>query len=110
MSTCSTTHPTIVRGATLDMLARIPLIFADGYFAGWVPTSQLRSHTDVLIATLDVQWVDAVTTRMLRLRCADTSAWQVGPALFDVCLTAPDGMRLYTTAQRLSITMGVTRP
>ena len=110
MSTCSTTHPTIVRGATLDMLARIPYDFADGYFAGWVPTSQLRNHTDVLIATLDVQWVDAVTTRMLRLKCADTSAWQVGPALFDVCLTAPDGMRLYTTAQRLSITTGVTRP
>lgn len=67
MSTCSTTHPTIVRGATLDMLARIPISFADGYFAGWVPASQLRTSTDVLIA-LDVQWVDAVTTRMLRLK------------------------------------------
>ena len=110
MSTCSTTHPTIVRGSMLDMLARIPISFADGYFAGWVPTAQLRTYADALIATLDVQWVDAVTTRMLRLKCADTSAWQVGPALFDVCLTAPDGMRLYTTAQRLSITMGVTRP
>ena len=110
MSTCSTTHPTIVRGASLDMLARIPDDFADGFFAGWVPASQLRNHVDVLIATLDVQWVDAVTTRMLRLKCADTSDWQVGPALFDVCLTAPDGMRLYTTAQRLNITTGVTRP
>ena len=109
MSTCSTTHPTIVRGATLDMLARIPIAFADGYFAGWVPTAQLRTYADVLIATLDAQWVDAAATRYIRLRAADTSGWPPGPAQFDVRLTSPAGVRLQTKKATLPITKGVTR-
>lgn len=63
--------PAIVRGATLDIAVRIPDGFADGYFAGWVPTSQLRTYADVLIATLDAQWVDAADTRYIRLRGLD---------------------------------------
>jgi hypothetical protein len=110
MNHCSPPRLGLPRGATLDMLARIPDRFADGQFAGWQPASQLRSHTDELIATLDVQWVDPLTTRMLRLRHGDTSAWPIGNALFDICLTSPEGQRLYTTAYTLAISMGATRP
>ena len=102
------TLPAIVRGATLDIAMRIPDGFADGYFAGWVPTSQLRNHAGVLIATLQTSWVDA-TTRYLRLRAADTSAWPVGPARFDVRLTAPDGYKLQSTLATMQITMGATQ-
>ena len=96
-------------GATLDIAVRIPDGFADGYFAGWVPTSQVRTYADVLIATLDAQWVDAALTRYIRLRAADTSGWPQGPAQFDVRLTSPAGVRLQTTPATLSITKGVTR-
>ena len=101
--------PDIVSGATLDIAVRIPDGFADGYFAGWVPTSQLRTYADVLIATLDAQWVDAANTRYIRLRAADTSGWPQGPAQFDVRLTSPAGVRLQTTTATLPITKGVTR-
>ena len=104
----ATTRPTIVRGATLDIAMRIPDGFADGYFAGWVPTSQLRNHAGVLIATLQANWVDA-TTRYLRLRAADTSAWPIGPARFDIRLTAPDGYKLQSTLATMQITMGATQ-
>lgn len=101
--------PAIVRGATLDIAVRIPDGFADGYFAGWVLTSQLRTYADVLIATLDAQWVDSANTRYIRLRAADTSGWPPGPAQFDVRLTSPTGVRLQTTTATLSIANGVTR-
>ena len=100
--------PAIVRGATLDIAVRIPDGFADGYFAGWVPTSQLRNHAGVLIATLQTDWIGA-DTRYLRLRAADTSAWPVGPARFDVRLTAPDGYKLQSTLATMQITMGATQ-
>lgn len=103
------TRPTITRGATLRMLLRIPAQFADGYFAGWVPTSQLRTHADTLIASLDAQWVDAATTRIVQLSADNTANWPIGLALFDVCLTSPAGERLYTSAVTAVITMGVTR-
>ena len=101
--------PAIVTGATLDIAVRIPDGFADGYFAGWVPTAQLRTYADVLIATLDAQWVDAADTRYIRLRAPDTSGWPQGPAQFDVRLTSPAGVRLQTTTATLPITKGVTR-
>lgn len=101
--------PAIVRGATLDIAVRIPDGFADGYFAGWVPTAQLRTYADALIATLDAQWVDAAATRYIRLRAADTSAWPIGPARFDVRLTAPDGYKLQSTLATMQITMGATQ-
>ena len=101
--------PELVSGATLDIAVRIPDGFADGYFAGWVPTSQLRTYADVLIATLDAQWVDAANTRYIRLRAADTSGWPPGPAQFDVRLTSPAGVRLQTKKATLPITKGVTR-
>ena len=103
------TIPDIVCGASLDIAVRIPSGFADGYFAGWVPTAQLRTYADVLIATLDAQWVDAADTRYIRLRAADTSGWPPGPAQFDVRLTSPAGVRLQTTTATLQIAKGATR-
>lgn len=99
-----------VRGTTLYLLTRIPDNFDDGFFSAWTPQSQLRTYAGALIADIDAQWVDVQTARHLRLKCAATSAWPTGLALFDICLTAPDGERIYTTAQRIHITTAVTRP
>ena len=106
--TCTTTFP-FTRGASFDLLARIPDRFADGQFAGWQPSSQVRSNKDELIAELDAEWVDPATTRVLRLRKLDTTAWPLCVASFDICLQSPAGERLYTTAQALHIIRGVTR-
>ena len=100
---------TISRGATLDIALRIPDGFADGYLSSWVPTSQIRTLSDQLVATLDVQWVDPATARYLRLRCADTSDWPTDPAAFDVRLTSPAGYRLQSKSHQLLITRGETR-
>ena len=57
-------RPTITRGATLRMLLRILAQFADGYFAGWGPTSQLhvqacfsaeRAHHEAIAAASDAE-------------------------------------------------------
>ena len=45
----------------------------------------------------------------LRLRAADTSAWPIGPARFDIRLTAPDGYKLQSTLATMQITMGATQ-
>lgn len=109
MTICTTTTHTIVRGATLDIAMRMPDGFPDGHLAGWVPTSQIRTTSGQLIATLDAQWVDPLTTRYLRLRHADTSDWPVVPAVFDIRLTSPAGYRMQSLPHQLSIVRGETR-
>lgn len=107
--TCDTTF-SLPRGASFDLLARIPSRFADGHFAGWMPTSQVRTDKGILVANLDVQWADSdpATARTLRLRQLDTSTWPISAAQFDICLQSPGGVRLYTTAQAFHIVRGVT--
>lgn len=100
---------TLARGASLDIVLRIPVGFADGYLAGWVPTSQIRTLSDQLIATLNASWVDPDTTRYLRLRCDDTGDWPVGLAVFDIRLTSPTGYRRQSKPRQLLITRGETR-
>ena len=97
------------RGATLDILARIPSAFADGHFADWTPTSQVSDAKGATIATLAVQWSDPATTRTLRLQAADTTGWPIGPAEFDICLTSPTGVRLYTTTTYFHVVRESTR-
>ena len=98
----------IKRGASFDLLVRLPSRFADGQFAGWVPTSQVRSDSGGLVAALDVEWTDVAVTRVLRLRKLDTSAWPVGQLWFDICLESPDGVRVYTDSARFDVIRGMT--
>ena len=37
------------RGASFFQLVRIPSAFADGHFAGWVPTAQVRTDKGELV-------------------------------------------------------------
>lgn len=96
------------RGASFFLLVRIPSAFADGHFAGWVPTAQVRTDKGVLVADLVVAWQDPVTTRILELKCIDTTAWPLGSAEFDVRLTAADGFVVATSTANFHIVREAT--
>lgn len=96
------------RGASFFLLVRIPSAFADGHFAGWVPTAQVRTDKGELVADLAVAWQDPVATRILELECIDTMGWPVSPAEFDVLLTRPDGFRVHTSTINFHIVRGAT--
>lgn len=106
---CSTPY-THKRGASFDVLVTIPTQFADGYFADYTPTSQVRTNDGTLVASLTCAWVDAVTTRALRLTCLDTSAWPVGNALFDVRFKrASDGHVIPSSTAQLIVVKNITQ-
>lgn len=99
------------RGASLDLLIRIPRVLADGFFVGWTVTSQLRGDKNSqFVAELEPEWTDPPTTRVLRLRnAAETSAWPVGEAWFDVRFESADEQQvIYTRAKQIYITRSIT--
>jgi len=100
---------TIKRGDSLDFLATIPSHFADGHFAGWAVSAQVRSDKDELFADLEVDWIDEATTRALRLLCLDTSAWKPGRAQFDIQLRRPDGYTISSATTPIYVEKDVTR-
>lgn len=100
------------RGDSFDLLVTIPPQFADGYFAGHTVASQIRQQgaDGAMVADLTCTWVDALTTRALRLQCLDTKAWPVGPAQFDVQFTrTADGFVLSSTTAQIFIVQDVTQ-
>lgn len=108
MADCRASALQLKRGASLDALLRIPSRFADGQFAAWQPSAQLRTASGQLVAQLQVQWADAATARVLRLQALDTSAWPLEVLVFDVCLQGPAGERIYTADMRLAVLREVT--
>ena len=103
---------TLKQGDSFDRLLTIPAGFEDGFFVGWVASSQLRSlDTGEVIASFDVAWADPLTTRVLKLTKIDTSAWPLGTAEFDVQFKrTSDGFVLSTSTAKLKITKDVTTP
>ena len=101
------------QGDTFDYLINIPSTFANGHFVGWDVTAQLRSASmsGKLIAQFDVAWVDAVTTRTLRISKMVTSDWPIGNAEFDVQFKrVSDGYVLSTASMELEILKDITKP
>ena len=97
------------RGDTLELLTTIPAAFADGHFAGWAMSSQLRGPGGrALVADLSLTWIDAATTRHLLIRAANTSAWPVALCEFDVQFTRPDGHITSTSTAGINVVRGVT--
>lgn len=99
-------------GDSFDILVSIPPTFSDGYFVGYTVTSQIRkpSADGAKIADLTCTWVDALTTRALRLQCLNTSAWTSGAAVFDVQFRrTSDGFVMSSTTAQLSLVPDVTQ-
>lgn len=98
------------RGASFDVLVTIPAQFADGYFADYDPASQVRTPDGTLVADLTCAWVDAITTRALRLTCIDTGAWPVGAAQFDVRFKrSSDGHVIPSSTAQLIVVKNITQ-
>jgi hypothetical protein len=96
--------PDHIRGASFTRLMEIPAIFGDGYFVGWVITSEVREPEGKLVAEPVCEWLDPVTTRHLKLRVADTTGWPVGELDARVTFTrTSDGEVLPTTKARFTV-------
>lgn len=99
------------RGDTLDLAGPINITL-DGEpvpsLEGWTGRSQLRAINGALIADLGFEWIDAAQ-RLCRLRVADTLAWPIAPAEFDIELTSPAGDRVSTPTTRIDIVKDITR-
>lgn len=105
MSTSTLSWP---RGVSFALLASIPARYPDAVFSGYTPQAQLRRTNGTLIADLQAQWLDASTTRDLKISCQDTSTWPVGTHMFDVRLIGPSGAIAGSYASYLSVTQNAT--
>lgn len=75
------------RGDGFDVALQLPANYWDGFFVGWALKAQVRSAADALVAELDCEWGDPLTTRVIRARKADTADWPIAPLYFDVQLS-----------------------
>lgn len=98
------------RGDTFEQIVTIPADLSDGHFVGWTPKCEIRGSDDTLIEEAVCTWVDALTTRELKLRVSDTSAWPLAGLLFDVQFTRTgDGFVLSTETARILVEIDITR-
>ncbi|MNI40600.1 hypothetical protein D3C85_650580 [compost metagenome] len=99
------------RGDSFDRLVHIPLAFADGYFTGWTVTAQVRTaQYSAAIDDLVCTWVDPTKTRILSIKCLNTTAWPIGLAEMDVQFTrTSDGYTTSTSTLQFEIVRDVTR-
>lgn len=99
------------RGDTFDFTTAIPDTFPDGYFVGWTVAAQVRNAASgALISTLDTSWLNAATTRNLRLLKIDTKAWPVGKVEFDVQFTrTSDGYVISTSTEQFNVIKDCTQ-
>ena len=98
------------RGSTFDYFVNIPSTFGEGEFVGWAVTAQIRSRpAGTLIADLEPEWANPVTTRRLNLKKIDTTTWVLGNAEFDIKFErASDGYTLTTNTVPIVIVKDVT--
>lgn len=100
------------RGDTFSEIAYFP--GEDGAtsdFVGWTPTCQLRTQQGALIADIVTAWVDPDTALFVSLQFADTQAWPIGPAVFDIQFTRTSpAFTISSTTKVLNIVEDVTRP
>ena len=102
--------PDHIRGASFTRLMPIPEQFGDGYFVGWVATSEIRDTDGKLVASAVCEWLNPATTRGLKVRVANTNSWPAGDLLIDVkFLRTADGEVMKTTTARFSVSAGVTQ-
>lgn len=102
--------PDHIRGASFTRLFPVPGDFGDGYFVGWVVTSQVREPGGKLVAEAVCEWLDPVTTRNLKVRVADTTAWPAGDLDIDIkFVRTSDGEVIKTTTARFTVGAGETQ-
>jgi hypothetical protein len=101
------------RGATFDYAWPVPADFADGYFADFVPTCQIRGGGNPLLAQVTCAWADPATTRLLTLfvPASETRLWKLGKYLMDIDLTrTSDGYVQSTSTIEVNVIQDITQP
>ncbi len=79
-------------------------------FTGWQASSQIRTTSNTLIATLSVSWVSRVPGVISVTFDGSTAAWPVGPARMDLQFVTATGKIVSTKAAPLMILEDVTIP
>ena len=99
------------RGDTFERICDVPDELGDGYFIGYTVASQLRNGRDAKVADLTVEWVDPLTTRQLKLSCADTTAWPTERLRYDIQFTrTSDNFVVSTDTVFIQVNRDETRP
>lgn len=102
------------RGQTFVFTMDLPDQIQFGQFEGWALSCQLRRLDNPgpsgFIADIGVSWLDSPQCTRIKFFAEDTDEWALGPAVFDVLLTAPDlSQRIRTEPVEFTIVPGVTR-
>lgn len=105
-----------IRGQDFRFIMDMPCEIESGAFIDWVPTCILRrldnNGPSGFIANIDVEWDDPVTCTQLNFladsNTTDTATWPLGPAVFDVLFTHPDGSKRRSLPVKFIIVDGVT--
>lgn len=99
-----------IQGDRFGFVGRIPEQFADGYFQDWTLKCQVRTGRDALVADLDAEWLDPLTTRAFSVTdTVGTELWPLGELFFDLRLESPTGSTKRTPIMRIHCERGVTR-
>lgn len=97
----------IKSGELFDQSLVIPADFADGFFLGSQLFGAVCDASGVKVADLACTWVDAVTTREIRMLC-NTDAWPLGRLFSDVLIVRDaspgfEAIRKYTQTIRIRV-------
>lgn len=107
--TCTTNYQ---RGQSLALVMFMPdgniysepFGYPDGFFVGWSVTCKLLNSVGVEIDTISATWLDAATTRALKLEKVETGVWALGDAAIQVVLTRnSDGFKLLSTKAKIKV-------
>lgn len=99
-----------IRGKSFTRLLTIPAQFGDGYFADWTVSSEIRDDDGKLVAAPVCEWLNTGTTRDLKVRVVNTTAWPVGVLWIDIkFVRTSDGEVEQTTKASFECVAGVTR-
>lgn len=99
------------RGASFEVIIRLPANVEPDYFKTWMPLAQIRREGNLtkkgLIDDLNFKWLPDTNTFLLSLD--DTDKWPLGMAEFDVLFSSNSGRRIRTKTMRIKIRAGATR-
>ena len=110
MSLTPTPPPQHKAGDSFTRLMVVPDAFADGYFTGWEVKSEIRNEAGHLVAACVCEWLDALTTRNLKLRVVNTTSWRPGLVFIDVQFTrTADGEVMSTTTASFTVVKDITQ-
>lgn len=97
------------RGDSLTLLVNLPEQIVDGHFLDWTLASQVRTPSGTLIANLNAEWVDPLTTRTIKLEKLDTTTWPIGKLEMDIQMTSLTGFVTSTSTVTINVQKDITR-